>query len=127
MRILHTMLRVTDLERSIKFYKEVLGYAETLLGEGKLREVFDTIGRTFVLTDIDSSREEYHISEVVSFYGLVARYVLRLGKIKTAMSFLSLLQKVEPDHRITKLLEEMVDRHTPRRIPADARRFLSGR
>ncbi|MEO5350471.1 MAG: lactoylglutathione lyase [Magnetococcus sp. YQC-3] len=25
MRILHTMLRVTDLERSIKFYKEVLG------------------------------------------------------------------------------------------------------
>ncbi|MEO5350472.1 MAG: DUF6398 domain-containing protein [Magnetococcus sp. YQC-3] len=117
----------TNFQRHPGYLFGRLNYAETLLGEGKLREVFDTIGRTFVLTDIDSSREEYHISEVVSFYGLVARYVLRLGKIKTAMSFLSLLQKVEPDHRITKLLEEMVDRHTPRRIPADARRFLSGR
>ena len=117
----------TNFQRHPKYLFGRLNYAETLLQEGKLREVFDIIGKTFILTDLDPSREVFHVSEVVSFYGLVARYVLRLGKIKTAMSFFDLLHKVEPDHRITKLLEEMVDRHTPRRIPADARRFLSDR
>ena len=117
----------TNFQRHPRYFFGRLNYAEILLREGRLRDVFETIGKTFILTEVEPNRGKFHISEVVSFYGLVARYVLRLGKIKSAMSFFSVLQKIEPDHRITKLLEELVDRHTPRRIPPDARRFLSGR
>ncbi|MBF0181820.1 MAG: hypothetical protein HQM03_17525 [Magnetococcales bacterium] len=101
-----------------------LNYAEILLNEGKLREAFEVIKKTFILTELEPGREKFHFSEVLSFYGLVARYVLRLGKIKSAMHFLDLLKQVEPNHHITKLLEELIDRYTPRPIPSDARRFL---
>ncbi|MBF0144397.1 MAG: hypothetical protein HQL59_13195 [Magnetococcales bacterium] len=104
-----------------------LNYAEILLGEGKLREAFEIFGKSFVLTDVVPGRETFHFSEVLSFYGLVARYVLSLGKLKTAMSFLGMLRQVKEDHHTTRLLEEMITRHTPRQIPPDAKRFLSMR
>ncbi|MBF0462153.1 MAG: hypothetical protein HQL87_12230 [Magnetococcales bacterium] len=117
----------TIFKRHPRYLFGRLNYAEMLLAEGKLREVFEVIGKTFILTDVELDRGKFHISEVLSFYGLVTRYVLRLGKLKTAISFLSMLQKIEPDHRITRLLEELVDQNTPRPIPSDARRFLSMR
>ncbi|MBF0140974.1 MAG: hypothetical protein HQL74_11925 [Magnetococcales bacterium] len=104
-----------------------LNFAEILLQEGKLLEAFNILGRTFVLTELEHSRKKFHFSEVLSFYGAVARYLLRLGKLKSAMSFLDILRKVEPDHHITKWLDELIGQHTPRTIPADARRFLNMR
>ena len=40
MRILHTMLRVGDLERSLTFYNEVLGMRLQTFGEGRKAFVF---------------------------------------------------------------------------------------
>ncbi|MBF0293930.1 MAG: hypothetical protein HQL96_01980 [Magnetococcales bacterium] len=104
-----------------------LNYAEILLNEGKFREAFDVFGKTFILTELEPNREKFHVSEVLSFYGLVGRYVLRLGKLKSAMRFLDLLKQVEPNHHITQWLEERISLSTPRPIPPDAKRFLSFR
>ncbi|MBF0185770.1 MAG: hypothetical protein HQM06_15485 [Magnetococcales bacterium] len=117
----------TNFQRHPGYLFGRLNYAEVLLNEGNFQDAFETIGKTFILTDVDPGRETFHISEVMSFYGLVARYVLRLGKLKSAMTFLNMLQQVEPEHRITLLLEEMVERHTPRHIPSNTKRLFSGR
>lgn len=115
----------TNFQRHPGYLFGRLNYAEILLTEGKIREAFEVLGKSFVLTDVVPDREMFHFSEVLSFYGLVARYVLRLGKLKSAMGFLDMLQKVEPDHHITQWLEKLVARHTPGPIPPDAKRFLS--
>lgn len=71
MRLLHTMIRVGDLDRSIKFYTEVLGM--------KLLRRKDYPGGKFTLAFVGYGDESEHTVLELTYNWGVASYVLGTG------------------------------------------------
>ena len=79
MKLAHTMIRVRDLDRSIAFYSEFLGLAETRrkdLGDAVLVFLGDEAGNYFIELTFNKDGRDY---EIGSQFGHLAFFADDLG------------------------------------------------
>lgn len=99
-RILHTMLRVTDMQRSVKFYTEVLGM--------KVLRILDQPSEHYTLTFLGYSDESesavieltynYNVTEyeIGNSYGHVAIGVSNIDQVSTEIKNKGIKFSLEP-------------------------------
>jgi hypothetical protein len=84
-------------------------YAEWCLDNGQTEKVSEIFKEGFDLKFLYPERDVFHISEFTIFSYFLGRYFFNLGDEKTAKLFLQGLKKVVPDHRVTHLLDELLN------------------
>ena len=79
-------------------------YAEYCLRHDKLDEINKIFDNKFDLTLLYPHRRDFHISEVVGFYGILGIFFIRTGKRESAENLYKMLKRLDPDHSTTKEL-----------------------
>jgi tetratricopeptide (TPR) repeat protein len=82
-----------------------LGYAQLLLESGETEEFAEVFDNKFDLSLLYPNRKIFHVSEFVSFSGVIGAYYCEMGKLDSAEVLHNLLNKIVPDHPVTKMLE----------------------
>lgn len=80
-------------------------YAELCLHQGKLTEVAEIFAHNFDLKQLYPERKRFHISEVLTFFGVMGNYFLAIGDRERAEQCYELLHEVEPKHNYTRSLQ----------------------
>jgi hypothetical protein len=83
-----------------------LNYAELCLSDGDIGKVPEIFGGHYDLHALYPDRDEFHISEVMSFFAIMCRYFIAKGESDKAGSYFKIMQDIDPDHRITKVVEK---------------------
>lgn len=79
-----------------------LNYAEICLQRGELDEIPRIFDDTYDLKMLYPEREEFHVSEVVGFMGIMALYFMKTQNYDVAGRYYGMLREIAPDHPITK-------------------------
>jgi hypothetical protein len=79
----------------------IINYAMLRLHEGHPEEIPTILRGTFVLHELQGGRMTFHISEVISFYGLLACYFLEIGDREKGARNLDAMEVLDPDHPMT--------------------------
>jgi hypothetical protein len=91
----------------------------TTLHEGRLDEIQRILNNKYDLKLLYPDRNEFHISEFVSFNAVMAWYFHELGKSEDAKMYYEALKKVAPNDRRTKLIQQKL-------FPSSSLSLLSG-
>lgn len=122
-----------ELARAFPLY--VFGYSNHvlhLLAAGKVDEARVLVesgprGPLFALTEFDTSREVFHITEVISHASMVGHYLLATDRLDAAEVQLRALKSLAPKSLQTKSLDEAVKQRKERSVILEAmRRLLEG-
>lgn len=70
-------------------------YALHLLNKNKLNKIPEVFDHTFELKSLYPDRDEFHISEALSFYSVMCRYFAAIDNIETADLYANLLQSLK--------------------------------
>ncbi len=79
-------------------------YAEYCLRHDNLDEIYKIFDNKFDLKLLYPHRNNFHISEVTGFYGILGIFFIRTGKRESAESLYKMLKQLDPDHNTTKVL-----------------------
>jgi tetratricopeptide (TPR) repeat protein len=85
-----------------------IGYANDCLERGELDKVSEIFEGKFELKLLYPEREVFHLSEVMNFNTLVARYYLAKGDRTQAEIRYKLLRQLDPEHPHTRLVGQLL-------------------
>ena len=85
-----------------------LNYANLCLSRGDVDAVLPIFGGSFDLSSLYPDRRVYHVSEMVGFFSLMARYQLLKGDVEAAEACANVLEEIAPDHPTTKALMDQL-------------------
>ena len=125
-RMLHDQAnaqRILDemLERFPDYLFGRIAYAQNCLERGDLDKVSEIFEGKFDLKLLYPSRERFHTSEVLNFGYIMVWYFDARGDRDVARNYYDLLQKIDPDHEVTKSAERLL---RPSPIPAWLRKLV---
>ena len=81
-----------------------VNYAEICLQKGEYEEIPRIFNHKYDLKLLYPLRDEFHISEVVGFMGIIGTYFAETGEFETADRYYQILEQLAPDHPITTQL-----------------------
>jgi len=100
------------IQKSYLHYPEYLfaktEYASYCLEQGDLKTVAQIFDNQFEINALYPEREEFHIVEVMNFYGIIGAYYAAIGELGMAEYCLSYLKDLAPYHNIVLNLEEAI-------------------
>lgn len=94
-----------------------IAYAIECLQRGESEKVPEIFDGQYELKLLYPERERFHISEVLSFYSVLAWYFHSQGERAHAETYYRLLQQLDPDHPKTRLIKRLL-------YPSRLRRWL---
>jgi hypothetical protein len=80
----------------------ITNYGMVRITQGHPEDVPKILGGNFLLHRVQEGRTRFHISEAVSFFGLLGHYFLAIHQPKQAAVYLDILEKIAPDHPMTQ-------------------------
>lgn len=104
-----TALMLDTFRRFPNYLFAKCNWAMQCLAKGRPEEVKEIFQNQFGLHQMYPGREVFHISEVVSLYGVLAIYLLRTGDFEGAERYLAILRELAPDHPMTKQAAKIVE------------------
>jgi tetratricopeptide (TPR) repeat protein len=85
-----------------------LNYSDYLVENGQFDGVDEIYNGKYSLKELYPDRQVFHISEVVSFYGVIGYYYAAIGKEHKALHCLSVLNSLSPNHGYTLRLADKI-------------------
>ena len=85
-----------------------INYADLLMDDEKPEEAFDLFDRQYSLDRVYPDRQTFHYTEVLTYYGFLARYSLSVGEPDKAASYVQAMYLIDEDHMQTTVTERMV-------------------
>lgn len=82
--------------------------AHNALLRGCLNEAKDLLGHSLFLPTLYPERKVFHISEILAYTYAAANYHLLTADFRAAESNLDLMQRLEPNHPLTKQLQSLL-------------------
>lgn len=102
-----------------------MNYAEICLRRGHTEKIPEIFDNKFDLKLLYPERKTFHITEVVSFFGLIGLYYKKINDIEKAENMLTILEHLDPDNQITSILQTAISRaNWLRRLKGFFRRWL---
>ena len=81
-----------------------VNYAEVCLQKGEYEEIPRIFDHKYDLKLLYPLRDEFHVSEVVGFMGIIGTYFAEIEEFETADRYYQILEELDPDHPITTRL-----------------------
>jgi len=78
-----------------------LNYAKFCLQDKDLEAIPEIFNGKYDLKGIYPDRNEFHISEAIGFFSVMARYFIQTGDIERAQVYGDMLEHIDPDHPAT--------------------------
>ncbi|HZK79958.1 MAG TPA: tetratricopeptide repeat protein [Humisphaera sp.] len=91
-----------NFERNPDYLFARVAMCEMLLRDGGVDEVTRILDKNFDLKFMYPCRNVFHITEVLGFEYLLVKYFLALGNTRQARIQLNFLEKIAPQHPVTK-------------------------
>lgn len=107
------------LERFPDYLFGRIAYAQDCLQRGEPEKVPEIFDGKYELKLLYPERERFHISEVMSFYAVMAWYWHTQGERDQAETYYKLLRQLDPKHHITRTIEHVL-------YPSRLRTWLQG-
>jgi len=82
-----------------------VNYAQLCLNNGNVEKIPEIFENKLELKLLYPQRTKFHISEYMSFMGLIGLYNVKIGERKIAEQYYKMLKQIDPGHRITKHLK----------------------
>ncbi len=116
-----------NLRRHPNYLFARINVAEFLLKRGKYDKIPKLFDNKFDLKMLYPRRNTFHITEVVSFMGLMGRYFAGIGQRETAQTYYNMLREIAPHDPMTKALKRelypgivrRIALQTPKRLAAE--------
>ena len=86
-----------------------MNLAASFLGTEELHQVPEILGKYLDLKKLHPEREVFHISEVMSFFKVVAIYFIEMEDFEAAEMRLKILQELDPRHPDTAMIEQRLE------------------
>jgi tetratricopeptide (TPR) repeat protein len=85
-----------------------IAYAVECLERGEVEKVPEIFAGKYELKLLYPERERFHVSEVMSFYTVMAWYFHACGERARAETYYKLLQQLDPEHHNTLVIKRML-------------------
>lgn len=85
-----------------------LNYADMCLLKGDSEKIPAIFDNKFDLKLLYPERDEFHVTEAVSFFGLLGRYFWEINDIEESKRMLALLEDIDPDDENTRALKGQI-------------------
>lgn len=86
-----------------------LNYAQLCLANEEHEKILEIFDNKFDLKAVCPEREKFHITEFVTFCGIMGKYFMMIGKPETARNFNKFLQDIAPHTPTAKELKRLVN------------------
>lgn len=100
------------IEKNYKINPDYLfaktSYAELLLHRREFDKIPGIFSNKFDLKLLYPNRDVFHITEVVSFYGVLGLYYYKIGKTDQAIDCYKLIKEYGPEYAMTKRLGKIL-------------------
>lgn len=97
---------VKNYENNPDYLFAKLNYAEICMHEGNYEKIPEIFDNKFEIKALYPERNVFHITEVVSFMGIVGLYFAHVGKEEQAKLFCENLEQLAPNHPFTEKLKQ---------------------
>jgi tetratricopeptide (TPR) repeat protein len=94
-----------------------VNYAEICLHGGEIDKIPIIFDHKFDLKMLYPYRNEFHVTEAISFFGLLGRYYLKIGDLGQSRRMLKILEDIDPDNENTQLLKSIINQKISRLKP----------
>jgi hypothetical protein len=95
-----------------------INYAHFCLKKKQFEKVPEIFDDKYELKLLYPKRSKFHISEIISFYGIMSRYFFYIEERKVAKTYYGILKKLDPGHKTTKIVKRLL-------YPSLLNRFLN--
>jgi tetratricopeptide (TPR) repeat protein len=85
-----------------------INYAEICLQRGDIHKIPIIFDHKFDLKALYPERDEFHVTEVVAFFGVLGIYFLKIHDMTQAKQMLQVVKDLNPDAEIAKDLERRI-------------------
>lgn len=85
-----------------------INYAEICLNRGNVQKIPVIFDNKFDLKMLYPERDKFHVTEVVSFFGVLGIYFLKIHDMAQAREMLQVVKDLDPDAEITRDLERQI-------------------
>ena len=97
-----------NLERNPSYLFAKLNYAEYLISKRKFNKVAEIFEHKLTLTSLYPDRKVFHITEAVSFNGIIGYYHAMVGEFHQANYYLHIIKTISPlDHQTIRLQDKL--------------------
>ncbi len=86
-----------------------INYCNALMSLDQHERVLEVFQKPFLLTVQEPTRKVFHLSEVVAFLSLIARYSIREGQVPAAKYCLKAIEKLAPGHSAIAEVKREID------------------
>jgi tetratricopeptide (TPR) repeat protein len=83
-----------------------INYADFCLDDGDLEKIPEIFNDKYDLQGIYPDRAEFHITEAMNFFYLMARYFMQKNDDKQAQTYVNMMEDIDPDYPATKAVKE---------------------
>ncbi|MCF8146009.1 MAG: DUF4919 domain-containing protein [Deltaproteobacteria bacterium] len=87
-----------------------MNYAEICLQRGETEKIPEIVEHKFDLKLLYPERNAFHVTEAVSFFGLLGLYFMEINELKRAESMLTMLEDLDEDAHMTRRLRKRISR-----------------
>jgi len=101
-------LLAETLERFPDYLFGQIAYANEYLDRGEVGRVSEMLDGRFELKLLYPDRDRFHVSEVIGFSTLMARYFFALGDRDRAEMYYQVLCRLDPEHPNTSIIDRLL-------------------
>lgn len=103
-------IMLENLKRNPSYLFAKLNYAEYILHKKKFKEFTDVFDSKLTLTSLYPDRKVFHITEAISFNGVIGYYHAMIGEFHQANYHLHILKGISPHNHQTTRLQDALTR-----------------
>ena len=103
-------IMLENLERNPSYLFAKLNYAEYILHKRKFKEFTEVFDNKLTLTSLYPDRKVFHITEAISFNGVIGYYHAMIGEFHQANYHLHVLKSISPHDNQTTRLQDALTR-----------------
>ncbi len=97
-----------NYRRAPRYLFAKANYAQICMQKGDMEKVPEIFENTFDLKSLYPDRKQFHVTELVAFYGVAGIYFARTGKTEQANLILDMLKTVAPTSAAVKYLRDEI-------------------